>query len=218
MSKGKFSSLWERLFPRKPEPKENTVARIHRVVDLLEVRGRQYETKAKDSRVKAIRYVKRGDRKAAKLQLRRRSRYLRKARLVEQEIDLMERGVEAIEQAKGEAEVMGALRGIGSTLEQLRETASPESARETILETQALIEEAESTEEILGLGLDDDELDADVEAELEDIETLVALEEAGQLPTVPTGESEVMTGELTSEERRERTRKELDRLRKELEE
>ncbi|MFX0079371.1 MAG: Snf7 family protein, partial [Candidatus Hermodarchaeota archaeon] len=180
--------FWEKLFPKKPEPKEDTIARIHRVVDKLEVRSRQYETKANDSKIKATRYVRRGDRKAAKMQLRRRQRFLRKARLIEQEIDLMERGVEAINQARGETEVIGALQGIGTELQNLRETASPEIAREVILETQALIEEAEATEEILGLGLDDEEMDADVEAELEDIETMIALEEAGQLPSVPEGE------------------------------
>ncbi len=206
--------FWEKLFPKKPEPKEDTIARIHRVVDKLEVRSRQYETKANDSKIKATRYVRRGDRKAAKMQLRRRQRYLRKARLIEQEIDLMERGVEAINQARGETEVIGALQGIGTELQNLRETASPEIAREVILETQALIEEAEATEEILGLGLDDEEMDADVEAELEDIETMIALEEAGQLPSVPEGE-EVLE---TSEERRERTRKELERMKKEVQE
>lgn len=206
--------FWEKLFPKKPEPKEDTIARIHRVVDKLEVRSRQYETKANDSKIKATRYVRRGDRKAAKMQLRRRQRYLRKARLIEQEIDLMERGVEAINQARGETEVIGALQGIGAELQNLRETASPEIAREVILETQALIEEAEATEEILGLGLDDEEMDADVEAELEDIETMIALEEAGQLPSVPEGE-EVLE---TSEERRERTRKELERMKKEVQE
>lgn len=210
-----MAKFWEKLFPKKPEPKEETIARIHRVTDKLEVRGRQYETKAKDSRIKAIRYTRRGDRKAAKLQLRRRQRYLRKARLIEQEMDLMERGVEAINQARGETEVIGALKGIGQELEQLRETASPEVAREVILETQALIEEAEATEEILGLGLDDEELDADVEAELEDIETMIALEEAGQLPSVPEGEEEVLE---TSEERRERTKRELERMKKEVKE
>jgi hypothetical protein len=215
MSKRRLGAFWEKLFPKKPEPKEDTIARIHRVVDKLEVRGRNYETKAKDSRIKAVRQVRRGDRKAAKLQLRRRTRYLRKARLVEQEIDLMERGIEAINQARGETEVISALRGIGQELQTLRETASPESAREVILETQALIEEAEATEEILGLGLEDEELDADVEAELEDIETMIALEEAGQLPAVPEGEEEVLE---TSEERRERTRRELERLKKEVEE
>ncbi|MFX1318910.1 MAG: Snf7 family protein [Promethearchaeota archaeon] len=207
--------FWEKLFPKKPEPKEDTIARIHRVTDKLEVRSRQYETKAKDSRIKAIRNVRRGDRKAAKLQLRRRQRYLRKARLIEQEIDLMERGVEAIDQARGETEVISALKGIGSELENLRETASPEVAREVILETQALIEEAEATEEILGLGLEDEEMDAEVDAELEDIETMIALEEAGQLPSVPEGEEELLE---TSEERRERTKRELERLKKEVKE
>lgn len=210
----KLGKFWEKLFPKKPEPKEDTIARIHRVTDKLEIRGRQYETKAKDSRIKAIRYTRRGDRKAAKLQLRRRHRYLRKARLIEQEIDLMERGVEAINQARGETEVISALRGIGQELESLRETASPEVAREVILETQALIEEAEATEEILGLGLEDEELDADVEAELEDIETMIALEEAGQLPSVPESEEALET----SEERRERTKRELERLKKEVQE
>ncbi len=210
-----MAKFWEKLFPKKPEPKEDTIARIHRVTDKLEVRGRQYETKAKDSKIKAVRNVRRGDRKAAKLQLRRRQRYLRKARLIEQEIDLMERGVEAIDQARGETEVIGALRGIGAELENLRETASPEVAREVILETQALIEEAEATEEILGLGLDDDEMDAEVDAELEDIETMIALEEAGQLPSVPEGEEEILE---TSEERRERTKRELERLKKEVKE
>ena len=57
-------------------------------------------------------------------------------------------------------------------------------------------------------------MDADVEAELEDIETMIALEEAGQLPSVPEGE-EVLE---TSEERRERTRKELERMKKEVQE
>jgi hypothetical protein len=210
-----MAKFWEKLFPKKPEPKEDTIARIHRVTDKLEVRGRQYETKAKDSRIKAIRYVRRGDRKAAKLQLRRRQRYLRKARLIEQEIDLMERGVEAIDQARGETEVIGALKGIGAELENLRETASPEVAREVILETQALIEEAEATEEILGLGLEDEEMDAEVDAELEDIETMIALEEAGQLPSVPEGEEELLE---TSEERRERTKRELERMKKEVKE
>jgi hypothetical protein len=210
-----MAKFWEKLFPKKPEPKEDTIARIHRVTDKLEIRGRQYETKAKDSKIKAVRYVRRGDRKAAKLQLRRRQRYLRKARLIEQEIDLMERGVEAIDQARGETEVIGALRGIGAELENLRETASPEVAREVILETQALIEEAEATEEILGLGLDDDEMDAEVDAELEDIETMIALEEAGQLPSVPEGEEELLE---TSEERRERTKRELERMKKEVKE
>jgi hypothetical protein len=135
--------------------------------------------------------------------------------LVEQEIDLMDRGMEAIEQARGEKEVIGALKGIGSSLQELRETASPESARETILETQALIEEAEATEEILGLGLEDEDLNADVESELEDIETQIALEEAGQLPAAPSGEEETLE---TSEERRERTRRELERLKKEVKE
>ena len=210
-----MAKFWEKLFPKKPEPKEDTIARIHRVTDKLEVRGRQYETKAKDSKIKAVRYVRRGDRKAAKLQLRRRQRYLRKARLIEQEIDLMERGVEAIDQARGETEVIGALKGIGAELENLRETASPEVAREVILETQALIEEAEATEEILGLGLDDEEMDAEVDAELEDIETMIALEEAGQLPSVPEGEEELLE---TSEERRERTKRELERMKKEVKE
>ncbi|MFX1566381.1 MAG: Snf7 family protein [Promethearchaeota archaeon] len=210
-----MAKFWEKLFPKKPEPKEDTIARIHRVTDKLEVRGRQYETKAKDSRIKAVRYVRRGDRKAAKLQLRRRQRYLRKARLIEQEIDLMERGVEAIDQARGETEVISALKGIGTELEGLRQTASPEVAREVILETQALIEEAEATEEILGLGLEDEEMDAEVDAELEDIETMIALEEAGQLPSVPEGEEELLE---TSEERRERTKRELERLKKEVKE
>jgi hypothetical protein len=204
-----------KLFPKKPEPKEDTLGRIHRVVDQLEVRGRLYETKAQDSRIKAVRYVRRGDRQAARLQLRRRARYLQKARLVEQEIDLMDRGMEAIDQARGEKEVIGALKGIGTSLQELRETASPESARETILETQALIEEAEATEEILGLGLEDEDLNADVESELEDIETQIALEEAGQLPAAPSGEEETLE---TSEERRERTRRELERLKKEVKE
>lgn len=210
-----MAKFWEKLFPKKPEPKEDTIARIHRVTDKLEIRSRQYETKAKDSKIKAVRNVRRGDRKAAKLQLRRRQRYLRKARLIEQEIDLMERGVEAIDQARGETEVIGALRGIGAELENLRHTASPEVAREVILETQALIEEAEATEEILGLGLDDDEMDAEVDAELEDIETMIALEEAGQLPSVPEGEEELLE---TSEERRERTKRELERMKKEVKE
>jgi hypothetical protein len=204
-----------KLFPKKPEPKEDTVGRIHRVMDQLEVRGRLYETKAQDSRIKAVRYVRRGDRQAARLQLRRRARYLQKSRLVEQEIDLMDRGIEAIEQARGEKEVIGALKGIGTSLQELRETVSPESARETILETQALIEEAEATEEILGLGLEDEDLNADVESELEDIETQIALEEAGQLPAAPSGEEETLE---TSEERRERTRRELERLKKEVKE
>ena len=210
-----MAKFWEKLFPKKPEPKEDTIARIHRVTDKLEIRGREYETKANDSKIKATRYVRRGDRKAAKMQLRRRQRYLRKARLIEQEIDLMERGVEAINQARGETEVISALKGIGAELNNLRETASPEVAREVILETQALIEEAEATEEILGLGLEDEELDAEVEAELEDIETMIALEEAGQLPSVPEGETEVLE---TSEERRERTRRELERMKKEVQE
>jgi hypothetical protein len=210
-----MAKFWEKLFPKKPEPKEDTIARIHRVTDKLEIRGREYETKANDSKIKATRYVRRGDRKAAKMQLRRRQRYLRKARLIEQEIDLMERGVEAINQARGETEVISALKGIGTELNNLRETASPEVAREVILETQALIEEAEATEEILGLGLEDEELDAEVEAELEDIETMIALEEAGQLPSVPEGEPEVLE---TSEERRERTRRELERMKKEVQE
>ena len=210
-----MAKFWEKLFPKKPEPKEDTIARIHRVTDRLEVRGREYETKANDSKIKATRYVRRSDRKAAKMQLRRRQRYLRKARLIEQEIDLMERGVEAINQARGETEVISALKGIGSELNALRETASPEVAREVILETQALIEEAEATEEILGLGLEDEELDAEVEAELEDIETMIALEEAGQLPSVPEGEPEVLE---TSEERRERTRRELEKMKKEVQE
>ena len=214
-TKGRVASFWMKLFPKKPEPKEDTVGRIHRVVDQLEVRGRLYETKAQDSRIKAVRYVRRGDRQAARLQLRRRSRYLQKARLVEQEIDLMDRGIEAIEQARGEKEVIGALKGIGTSLQELRETVSPESARETILETQALIEEAEATEEILGLGLEDEDLNADVESELEDIETQIALEEAGQLPAAPSGEEETLE---TSEERRERTRRELERLKKEVKE
>lgn len=214
-SKGRVASFWMRLFPKKPEPKEDSIARIHRVVDQLEVRGRLYETKAQDSRIKAVRYVRRGDRQAARLQLRRRARYLQKARLVEQEIDLMDRGVEAIEQARGEKEVIGALKGIGTSLQELRETVSPESARETILETQALIEEAEATEEILGLGLEDEDLNADVESELEDIETQIALEEAGQLPAAPSGEEETLE---TSDERRERTRRELERLKKEVKE
>jgi hypothetical protein len=210
-----MAKFWEKLFPKKPEPKEDTIARIHRVTDKLEIRGREYETKANDSKIKATRYVRRGDRKAAKMQLRRRQRFLRKARLIEQEIDLMERGVEAINQARGETEVISALKGIGAELNNLRETASPEVAREVILETQALIEEAEATEEILGLGLEDEELDAEVEAELEDIETMIALEEAGQLPSVPEGETEVLE---TSEERRERTRRELERMKKEVQE
>jgi hypothetical protein len=210
-----MAKFWEKLFPKKPEPKEDTIARIHRVTDKLDVRGREYETKANDSKIKATRYVRRGDRKAAKMQLRRRQRYLRKARLIEQEIDLMERGVEAINQARGETDVISALKGIGTELNNLRETASPEVAREVILETQALIEEAEATEEILGLGLEDEELDAEVEAELEDIETMIALEEAGQLPSVPEGEPEVLE---TSEERRERTRRELERMKKEVQE
>lgn len=214
-TKGRAASFWMKLFPKKAEPKEDSIARIHRVVDQLEVRGRLYETKAQDSRIKAVRYVRRGDRQAARLQLRRRARYLQKARLVEQEIDLMDRGVEAIEQAQGEKEVIGALRGIGTSLQELRETVSPESARETILETQALIEEAEATEEVLGLGLEDEDLDAGVESELEDIETQVALEEAGQLPAAPSGEEETLE---TSEERRERTRRELERLKKEVKE
>jgi len=214
-SKRKRRSFWEKLFPRRPEPKEDTIARIHRVIDRLEVRERLYETKAKDARVKAVRYVRRGDRQAARLQLKRRARYLRKARLIEQEIDLMERGIEAIQQARDEKETIDALRGIGSTLEELRRTASPETAREVILETQALIEEAEATEEILGIGLEDEELDAEVEAELEDIETMIALEEAGQLPAVPGAEE---LTEETSEERRERARRELERLKKELSE
>jgi len=214
-TKGRVASFWMKLFPKKPEPKEDTVGRIHRVMDQLEVRGRLYETKAQDSRIKAVRYVRRGDRQAARLQLRRRARYLQKSRLVEQEIDLMDRGIEAIEQARGEKEVIGALKGIGTSLQELRETVSPESARETILETQALIEEAEATEEILGLGLEDEDLNADVESELEDIETQIALEEAGQLPAAPSGEEETLE---TSEERRERTRRELERLKKEVKE
>ena len=214
-TKGRVASFWMKLFPKKPEAKEDTVGRIHRVVDQLEVRGRLYETKAQDSRIKAVRYVRHGDRQAARLQLRRRARYLQKARLVEQEIDLMDRGIEAIEQARGEKEVIGALKGIGTSLQELRETVSPESARETILETQALIEEAEATEEILGLGLEDEDLNADVESELEDIETQIALEEAGQLPAAPSGEEEQLE---TSEERRERTRRELERLKKEVKE
>jgi hypothetical protein len=213
--RGRVASFWMKLFPKKPEPKEDTVGRIHRVVDQLEVRGRLYETKAQDSRIKAVRYVRRGDRQAARLQLRRRARYLQKARLVEQEIDLMDRGIEAIEQARGEKEVIGALKGIGTSLQELRETVSPESARETILETQSLIEEAEATEEILGLGLEDEDLNADVESELEDIETQIALEEAGQLPAAPSGEEETLE---TSDERRERTRRELERLKKEVKE
>ena len=210
-----MAKFWEKLFPKKPEPKEDTIARIHRVTDKLDIRSREYETKANDSKIKATQYVRRGDRKAAKMQLRRRQRYLRKARLIEQEIDLMERGIEAINQARGETEVISALKGIGTELNNLRETASPEVAREVILETQALIEEAEATEEILGLGLEDEELDAEVEAELEDIETMIALEEAGQLPSVPEGEPEALE---TSEERRERTRRELERMKKEVQE
>jgi hypothetical protein len=44
---------------------------------------------------------------------------------------------------------------------------------------------------------------------------MIALEEAGQLPSVPEGEEELLE---TSEERRERTKRELERLKKEVKE
>jgi hypothetical protein len=216
----KFKS---RLFPRKAEEKDKLVTQVKRYTRQLGIHAKNYQKRAEVSRQNAKIALQRGERDRAKNYLVQYKQYQIKVDRTNNIRAKFERQIEAVEEGAAIAQSGSFMAKMRDELKTIAEKASPEAIAEISEDSEMYVSEIEEAGDILA-GDPEVDLGLDVSDMLNQLETEMLLDTSGSMPNVPTGElpEYISDIELESEaeefKSKEKLKKEIDKLRKELSE
>jgi len=184
--------------------------------------NKNYTKRAEVSRKNAKIALKRGEKNRAKNYLIQYKSYQNKIDRTNNIRSKIERQIQAIEEGQLVSQTGDLMGGMRDELKEIATTASPTRAAEINEDAELYVTEIEEAAEILA-GDPEIDLAIDVNDELEQLETEMLLEQGGTMPEVPSDElqyisefdTEIEEPELQDKEKLE---KEIEKLRKELEE
>ncbi len=210
------------LFPKKGQEKDKVEAELKALINQLELKSRIRQKKSDVMKANAKKYLKSGNMGSARIFIGRKMKLEKQAQRFQNIIGILERHLEALDTADTIKDLGNALTMSSRLLQKISANITPEKAAaisESAEESLAKIEEAG---DLLGGELDT-EFGLDVEEELNKLEADILLEEAGGVPTTPTSEGPEVSEEGEKEEKvkdkienKEKIKKELEKLKKEL--
>ncbi|MEM2907275.1 MAG: hypothetical protein QW739_04290, partial [Candidatus Odinarchaeota archaeon] len=92
--------IWRKLFPKRKESKDETIASLRSTINQFTLRTRNYYNKALSSRETAKKYLKQGNNDASRSQLKRWIKYNTLSNTYQKQIDLLEDTIESIQSAE----------------------------------------------------------------------------------------------------------------------
>ncbi|MHA1819231.1 MAG: Snf7 family protein [Promethearchaeota archaeon] len=211
-----------KLFPKKDKSKVETEARLKMSIHKLNLKAKEYNRKSRESRLRALKALKRGDKVLAKQHLIKEKIYKEKVQKYYNLISRIERHLDALEEAKTIQDVSTAMESSSKELSHIAENVNPEKSLEIVNEADESIEMINNSMELLAGDL---ELDSgiDVEDELDQLETEMIMQDAAQMPQIPSDLSdeeyvdEDMEADATVDIKpREKINEELKKMKKEL--
>ncbi len=213
--------VFKKLFPKdKKKDKLTTEARLKTLTHKLDIKIRDYENKANLCRTKSKKFLKSGNKQAAKTMLIRYKQYQQKVLQYNAMIMRSERHLDALEQANVIKDVAGTMEVSSSELKDIASTVNAERALEITEEAEDSIEQINEAGELFA-GDPETDMGVDIEDELSQLETELMLEDAGQLPDAPDQQGESMSLYTDAEEdpslrSKDQLKDEIEKLKKEL--
>ena len=188
--------VFKNLFPKKSKGQDKKLtsqAKLKTLTHKLNLQIQDYDKKAQLCKIKAKRYLKAGNRVAAKNMLARGKRFQSKISQYSAMIMKAERRLDALSQAETLKEVGSTLETSAVDLKSASQELNLQHQMEVDAEAEASIDEIEEAGDLFA---GDPELDygLDMDDELSQLETELMLEDAGELPDTPEGVEE---GEIT---------------------
>ncbi|MFO7797923.1 MAG: Snf7 family protein [Promethearchaeati archaeon] len=188
----------------------------------LALMNKNYTKRAEISRKNAKIALKRGEKNRAKNYLIQYKSYQNKIDRTNNIRSKIERQIQAIEEGQLVSQTGDLMGGMRDELKEIATTASPTRAAEINEDAELYVTEIEEAAEILA-GDPEIDLAIDVNDELEQLETEMLLEQGGTMPEVPSDELQYISEFDTELEEpelqdKEKLEKEIEKLRKELEE
>jgi hypothetical protein len=205
--------IFRKLFPKKKNKRDETITEIRASINHFTLRSRHFNNKSIESKELAKKFLRQGNGEAAKMSLKRWNRYRIWFNRYQRQITSLEDSIEMIQAAEDTVQMCKAMElGVGE-LETASKMMSQEKAMETMMKTEALMEDIDRTSEMLSEQMGMEEWDDQVvEREFEKLQSEIAIEEAGELPTIPERE------EIVETSKRQKVKKEVEELRKALSE
>ncbi len=211
-----------KLFPKRGQEKEKVQAELKIVINRLELKSRTLRQKSQVMRNNAKKYLKAGNKDAARNLVVRETKCRTQADRYQNIIGKLERNLDALDTATTIKDVGNAMAHSSKVLEKISTNISPEKAMEISEGAEESISKIEEAGELLGGDLETD-FGLDVEEELNRLEADLLLEDAGGVPTAPVSEGTETIEETPEEEPvdqiddKDKLKKEMEKLKKELE-
>ncbi len=214
----------KKLFPKKNgQEKDQVEAELKVLINKLETKSRVQQNRAHAFKQTAKKYVKAGNQGTARILLARAIKLEKHAHRFQNIIGILERHFEALETASTIKDLGNALMKSSKLLQKLSANISPEKAAAISESSEESLAKIEEAGDLLGGELDT-EFGIEVEDELNKLEADILLEEAGGVPTAPTSEGPEVTGEGEKEDKvkeqdddKVKLKKEMEKLKEELE-
>lgn len=208
-----MKKITNKLFPNKKQDKLTVETKLKSLVHKLDTKIKEYDGKAKICRVKAKKFLKSGNKEAARTMLVRFKAYQAKSLQYNSMIAKAERHLEALEEAGVMTDVTTAMEASTGQLKKAAASVNPEKAMEINEEAEGSIDSINEATELFAGDLETD-LGVDIEDEFNQLETELMLEDAGKLPDVAEGEEETET--MSVEEDGVKATKSKDELQQEI--
>jgi hypothetical protein len=208
-----MKKITNKLFPNKKQDKLTVETKLKSLVHKLDTKIKEYDGKAKICRVKAKKFLKSGNKEAARTMLVRFKAYQAKSLQYNSMIAKAERHLEALEEAGVMTDVTTAMEASTGQLKKAAASVNPEKAMEINEEAEGSIDSINEATELFAGDLETD-LGVDIEDEFNQLETELMLEDAGKLPDVAEGEEE--TESMSVEEDGVKGTKSKDELQQEI--
>lgn len=209
----------KKLFPKKKSTKEATQAKLKMVMSKLETKIKDYDSKSKICKTKAKKFLKAGNKEAAKTWLVRGKLYQTKSIQYNGIIVKLQRQSDAMDEAGIISETSNVMGETAKELKKVAATVNPEKAMEITEDAEESIEQISEAGELLA-GNIEEESGVDIDEDLAQLETEVMLEDAGKLPDAPEEEEESDSMILEDKEKtpksKEALKDEIAKLKKEL--
>ncbi len=210
--------VFDKLFPRGSKKRQKYVAKIKSTIKRIELNSKKFEKRSQIYRVQAKRALKAGNREIARNKLVRWKAHKARLEKYQNFSARLERQLDAINEAEMIKDFGSSMETSAKVLDKVAGEISPEKAMEISETSEEAIAKIEEAGDLLAGDLEED-FELDIEDELTRLETEMLLEDAGEIPSAPIGDSEL--AELEGEEdieltEKKRLKKELEKLKKEL--
>ncbi len=214
--------VFKKLFPKKnndeKDSKLTSEAKLRTLTHKLNLQIKDYDKKSRLCKLKAKKFLKAGNRVAAKNMLARGKRFEQKINQYSAIIMKAERRLDAINQAGNLKEVSSAMKTSATDLKAASSELDLQGQMESDAEAEEAIEEIEEVGDLYGA---DPELDygIDIDEDFAQLEAELMFEKTGGLPDAPeeeVGESDLAGISMSLEDEEEEAKKDSKKLEEEI--